>query len=149
MKPETYNYWAPTQGGGIGPGPYTFRVTLADSSVITAENVQFVPSNDDQSDISSTGTQSVSGGFDGGQPLPPTPPTPIPNPPPTPTTTVTPPSPTNVPGDKCPTQYGFPETPIGAVASIPCDLQVSGSVTRTCQAGGVWGPPQYSCLAGK
>jgi len=58
MSRENHNYWVKPDVN-VGPGPYTFRVTLADSSVILAENVSLVvPSNDEGPEFS-TGTQTV------------------------------------------------------------------------------------------
>ena len=56
---EQHNYW--TKGGlMLGNGPYTFRVTLADSSVIVAEDVTMVVPGDDEGDDFSVGSQKVS-----------------------------------------------------------------------------------------
>ena len=58
---EVHNYWVKPDGA-VGSGPYTFRVTLADSSVILAENVEMAVPADDEGDIFSTGTQVVTQG---------------------------------------------------------------------------------------
>jgi len=55
---EQHNYW--TKGGlQLGNGPYTFRVTLADSTVIVAEGVSMVVPGDDEGDDFSSGKQTV------------------------------------------------------------------------------------------
>lgn len=59
MSRETHNYWV-KPNGNVGGGPYTFRVTLADNSVIVAENVDMAVSGDDEDDTFSTGVQTVS-----------------------------------------------------------------------------------------
>ena len=59
MNREAHNYWVKPDGN-VGAGPYTFRVTLADGSVVLAENVQMAVSGDDEDDTFSTGTQTVS-----------------------------------------------------------------------------------------
>ena len=57
-KRELHNYWT-RPNGDIQP-PFTFRVTLADSSVIVAKGVELViPSDGDEGSEFSTGTQSV------------------------------------------------------------------------------------------
>jgi len=55
---RAYNYWA-LNAGGFGPGPYTFRVTLADSTVIEAKDVEMVIPSSDEGDEYSTGTQTI------------------------------------------------------------------------------------------
>ena len=56
LSRELHNYWSKPDGD-VGPGPYTFRVTLANSEVIVARNVEMVvPSNDEGPDYS-TGQQ--------------------------------------------------------------------------------------------
>ena len=58
---EVHNYWVKPDGA-VGSGPYTFRVTLADSSVILAENVRMAVPADDEGDTFSTGNQVVTQG---------------------------------------------------------------------------------------
>ena len=59
LSREQHNYW--TKGGlMLGNGPYTFRVTLADSSVIVADGVAMAVPGDDEGDDFSSGTQKVS-----------------------------------------------------------------------------------------
>ena len=54
---ELHNYW--TSPSDVSP-PFTFRVTLADSTVIVAKNVELViPSTDDEGEEYSSGTQTV------------------------------------------------------------------------------------------
>jgi len=58
---RAYNYWA-LNSGGFGKGPYTFRVTLADSTVIEAKGVTMAlpaVAGDDEGDHFSTGTQTI------------------------------------------------------------------------------------------
>ena len=53
-----HNYW--TSPSGEATPPFTFRVTLADSTVIVAKNVELViPSDDDEGEEFSSGTQTV------------------------------------------------------------------------------------------
>ena len=61
MERERYNYWKRPEENGvdIGNGPYTFRVTLADSTVILAEDVEMVVPADDEDDDFSSGTQTI------------------------------------------------------------------------------------------
>jgi len=61
MKREPHNYWSRPESNGVdaGEGPYTFRVTLADSTVILAENVKMVIPGDDEDSDHSTGTQTI------------------------------------------------------------------------------------------
>lgn len=59
MSRVTHNYWVKPEGN-VGAGPYSFRVTLADGSVVLAEGVQMAVSGDDEDDTFSTGTQTVS-----------------------------------------------------------------------------------------
>lgn len=61
MERERYNYWARPEANGvdIGNGPYTFRVTLADSTTILAENVEMVVPEDDEDEGFSSGTQTI------------------------------------------------------------------------------------------
>lgn len=56
-----YNYWARPEANGVdaGEGPYIFRVTLADSTVILAEGVEMVVPADDEDDDFSSGTQTI------------------------------------------------------------------------------------------
>ena len=58
---EYYNYWQRPEENGkdAGQGPYKFRVTLADSTVILAENVEMVVPADDEDDDFSSGNQSI------------------------------------------------------------------------------------------
>ncbi len=58
LSRETHNYWS-KPNADVGGGPYTFRVTLADSSVIVAENVPMAVPGDDEGDTFSTGTQTT------------------------------------------------------------------------------------------
>ena len=53
-----HNYWGQS-GLAIGNGPYTFRVTLADSTVIVAEDVKMIVPSDDEGDDFSVGKQTV------------------------------------------------------------------------------------------
>lgn len=64
MKRERYNYWARPESNGVdaGTGPFTFRVTLADSTVILAEDVEMVIPLDDEDDDFTTGIQSIISG---------------------------------------------------------------------------------------
>jgi len=55
---RAYNYWA-SNSGGFGPGPYTFRVTLADDTIIEAKDVEMVIPNGDEGDEYSSGTQTI------------------------------------------------------------------------------------------
>jgi len=55
---RAYNYWA-LNSGGFGAGPYTFRVTLADNTVIEAKNVKMVIPGNDEGDDFSSGTQTI------------------------------------------------------------------------------------------
>lgn len=57
MSRVTHNYWVKPDGN-VGGGPYSFRVTLADGSVVNADNVDLAVSGDDEDDTFSTGTQS-------------------------------------------------------------------------------------------
>ena len=57
MSREEHNFWS-KPNADIGPGPYTFRVTLADSTVIVAQGLEMVTSSDEGGDYS-TGTQTV------------------------------------------------------------------------------------------
>ena len=61
MERERYNYWARNEDNevDVGEGPYTFRVTLADSTMILAEDVEMVVPLDDEDSDFSTGTQSI------------------------------------------------------------------------------------------
>ena len=62
LKREKYNYWARPQDNGVeaGKGPYTFRVTLADSTIILAKNIEMViPLDDDEGSEFSSGTQTI------------------------------------------------------------------------------------------
>ena len=56
-----YNYWDRPESNGvdIGEGPYTFRVTLADSTMILAEDIEMVVPADDEDDDFSSGTQTI------------------------------------------------------------------------------------------
>ena len=58
LSREMHNYWA-KPSGDVGAAPYTFRVTLADSSVIIADNVEMAVPGDDEGDTFSTGTQTT------------------------------------------------------------------------------------------
>ena len=64
MTRERHNYWSRPEENGVdaGEGPYTFRVTLADSTVIVAENVKMVVPGDDEDGDYSTGDQTVTQG---------------------------------------------------------------------------------------
>ncbi len=61
MVRKNYNYWSIPGGNGVdsGEGPYTFRVTLADSTVILAEDVEMVVPSEDEGDEFSSGTQTI------------------------------------------------------------------------------------------
>ena len=61
LKRERHNYWSRPEANGVdaGEGPYTFRVTLADSSVIVAENVKMVVPGDDEDGDFSSGDQTI------------------------------------------------------------------------------------------
>lgn len=58
LSREAHNYWA-KPSADVGAGPYTFRVTLADNTVIEAENVTMAVPGDDEGDAFSTGSQIV------------------------------------------------------------------------------------------
>jgi len=58
LSRRAYNYWSLTSGG-FGQGPYTFRVTLADDTVIEAKGVEMVIPGDDEGDDFSSGTQTI------------------------------------------------------------------------------------------
>jgi hypothetical protein len=53
---ENLNYWV-KPNGDAGPGPFSFRVTLANSTVILADGVQMAIPGDDEGEDFSTGTQ--------------------------------------------------------------------------------------------
>ena len=53
---KDYNYW----GGVTATPPFTFRVTLADSTVITATGVTIAVPSEDEGTTTMTGTQTVS-----------------------------------------------------------------------------------------
>ena len=59
MSRVAHNYWVKPDGD-VGAGPYSFRVTLADSTVVNADGVQMVAPADDEDGDFSTGTQTVS-----------------------------------------------------------------------------------------
>lgn len=61
MKREAHNYWSRPEANGAdaGEGPYTFKVTLADSTVILAENVKMVVPEDDEDSDYSYGDQTI------------------------------------------------------------------------------------------
>ena len=61
LERQHYNYWQIPEGNGknAGQDPYNFRVTLADSTIILAENVEMVVPADDEDDDFSTGKQSI------------------------------------------------------------------------------------------
>jgi expansin (peptidoglycan-binding protein) len=61
LSREEHNYWA-KPSANVGAGPYTFRVTLADNTVIEAENVTMAVPDDDEGDTFSTGSQVVTQG---------------------------------------------------------------------------------------
>ena len=61
LSREEHNYWA-KPSANVGAGPYTFRVTLADNTVIEAENVTIAVPDDDEGDTFSTGSQVVTQG---------------------------------------------------------------------------------------
>ena len=56
MRRENHNYWVKPDGDA-GAGPFSFRVTLADSTVILADGVQMAVPGDDEGADFSTGTQ--------------------------------------------------------------------------------------------
>ena len=58
---QYYNYWErPGENGkDAGQGPYNFRVTLADSTVILCEGVEMVVPEDDEDSDFSAGKQSI------------------------------------------------------------------------------------------
>jgi len=58
LSRRAYNYWS-LKSGGFGAGPYTFRVTLADDTVIEAKGVEMVIPGDDEGAECSTGTQTI------------------------------------------------------------------------------------------
>jgi expansin (peptidoglycan-binding protein) len=58
MRRENHNYWVKPDGDA-GPGPFSFRVTLADSTVIVADGVQMAVPGDDEGSDFSTGTQTT------------------------------------------------------------------------------------------
>ena len=58
LNRAVHNYWVKPDGA-VGSGPYTFRVTLADSSLYVAENVEMAVPDDDEGDTFSTGNQIV------------------------------------------------------------------------------------------
>ncbi|ORX41491.1 hypothetical protein BCR36DRAFT_416747 [Piromyces finnis] len=62
LKRRDYNYWGKEGGAGLGNGPFEFRVTLADGSVITATNVEFAIQGNDEDATFSSGKQTVTGG---------------------------------------------------------------------------------------
>ena len=55
LNRAVHNYWVKPDGD-VGSGPYTFTVTLADSSVYVAQNVEMAVPDDDEGDTFSTGT---------------------------------------------------------------------------------------------
>ena len=61
LERKAYNYWAKKEDDeiDIGEGPYTFRVTLADSTVILAEKVEMIVPTDDEDSDYSTGEQTI------------------------------------------------------------------------------------------
>ena len=61
LKREHYNYWQipEEKGKDAGQGPYNFRVTLADSTVILAKKVEMVVPADDEDDDFSSCEQSI------------------------------------------------------------------------------------------
>lgn len=62
LNRRAYNYWGRPTNGGFGPGPYQIKVTLADSTVIEAKNVEMaIPAvaGDDEGDHFSSGTQTI------------------------------------------------------------------------------------------
>ena len=58
LRRENHNYWVRPEAN-VGPAPYTFRVTLADSSVVLAKDVEMVVPSSDEGEEFSTGTQTV------------------------------------------------------------------------------------------
>jgi len=62
LKRRDYNYWYREGNTGFGSGPFDFRVTLADGSVIKATGVKLTIPGDDEGDAYDTGKQTVSGG---------------------------------------------------------------------------------------
>ena len=58
LSRRAYNYWS-LKSGGFGKGPYTFRVTLADGSIIQAKNVEMVIPSNDEGDSYSSGSQTI------------------------------------------------------------------------------------------
>ncbi|ORX81773.1 hypothetical protein BCR32DRAFT_293068 [Anaeromyces robustus] len=52
-----YNYWS-LNSGSFGKGPYTFKVTLADGSIIIAKKVKMVIPGNDEGAAFSTGIQT-------------------------------------------------------------------------------------------
>ncbi|KAL6598771.1 hypothetical protein LY90DRAFT_392871 [Neocallimastix californiae] len=60
LKRRDYNYWS--NGAGLGAGPFDFRVTLADGSVIDATGVEFAIQSNDEDGTAASGRQTVSGG---------------------------------------------------------------------------------------
>jgi len=58
LSRRAYNYWT-LSSGGFGAAPYTFRVTLADNTVIEAKNVEMVIPGDDEGANYSSGTQTI------------------------------------------------------------------------------------------
>eukprot|EP00833_Pecoramyces_ruminatium_P005376 jgi/Orpsp1_1/1179408/evm.model.c7180000069214.1 len=58
LNRRAYNYWT-IKTGGFGNAPYTFRVTLADDTVIEAKDVEMVIPSGDEGDEYSTGTQTI------------------------------------------------------------------------------------------
>eukprot|EP00833_Pecoramyces_ruminatium_P003213 jgi/Orpsp1_1/1177245/evm.model.c7180000060681.2 len=69
LKRRDYNYWS--NGAGLGAGPFDFRVTLADGSVIDATGVEFAIQGNDEDATFASGRQTVSGGSKsaGGSPV--------------------------------------------------------------------------------
>jgi len=55
---RAYNYWA-LSSGGFGAAPYTFRVTLADNTIIEAKDIELVIPSSDEGDEFSSGTQTI------------------------------------------------------------------------------------------
>ncbi|OUM68648.1 carbohydrate-binding module family 63 protein [Piromyces sp. E2] len=70
LQRRDYNYWS--NGAGLGNGPFDFRVTLADGSVVTATGVEFAIQGNDEDATFASGKQTVTGGTtsSGGSNLP-------------------------------------------------------------------------------
>jgi len=68
MKRRLYNYWVREGHPALGPGPFDFRVELADGSVVEANGVELKTQVHDEDSIHSTGSKqstSKSPGFFG------------------------------------------------------------------------------------